>query len=604
MEILRVYNQADLNKVNLDGVVSYDVYVYGGEIISLRFIKHIEGYLGFANVDNINLCNIEVIDGDLWVSTSSSIPDSINLGRLKRINGNLNLRNTPLKSLEELEYIGGDANLRDTEINDLGKVKFIGGNLTLPKALKGKVDLTNVEIGGTIKYYKPRTAELRREEKGLTQADRKIPPINQKNSEGIAENYITSPSQATEEQVGFYNYFKRCFYSGIVIDVKGFLEYPSFLIQSMVEDLSKPLNIWLKDYDRLIWAYPELDNEAPYYFRRNSTRYDIGWEVSKRKRFVDISDIGYYEEKLNKRLFTIDSIIKWESVLKLSPWGKQHIEEIKPFIQSQLENFESIWGRRFLQVFVDATLNPSKEYTFYKQFYSSREEFDHFNSIEYGKFLPENFSRGLPLIVEHAIKSQCGIFSTKAEELYRESIGMPQIGEYWRSETELYYSIKEAFKGTEVKQHFSPIWLDRQHLDVYLPEYNIGVEYQGIQHYKPIDFFGGEDAFLKVQERDARKKRLCEENGCFLLYVNEGYSLNEVIEQISQKIGPDILKATNPKLPPIPPKVVPPNLVHHTDNCQIVTKNEVKNKKSIISQTEHILKQLFYDIIDWFKKIY
>ena len=123
-----------------------------------------------------------------------------------------------------------------------------------------------------------------------------------------------------------------------------------------------------------------------------------------------------------------------------------------------------------------------------------------------------------------------------AEDAYRESIGMPKIGEYWRSETELYYSIKEAFENIEVKQHHSPRWLGLQHLDIYIPQYNIGIEYQGIQHYKPVDYFGGEEAFLKGQERDARKRRLCEENDCILIYVDEGYDLNAVVREIDESI--------------------------------------------------------------------
>ena len=48
--------------------------------------------------------------------------------------------------------------------------------------------------------------------------------------------------------------------------------------------------------------------------------------------------------------------------------------------------------------------------------------------------------------------------------------------------------------------------------DFYLPDYNLIVEYDGVQHFEPIDAFGGEKEFLKIQERDKLKNRLCEEN--------------------------------------------------------------------------------------------
>lgn len=41
--------------------------------------------------------------------------------------------------------------------------------------------------------------------------------------------------------------------------------------------------------------------------------------------------------------------------------------------------------------------------------------------------------------------------------------------------------------------------------DFYLPEFNIYVEFQGIQHYKPIDIFGGEESYTKQMYSDLSK---------------------------------------------------------------------------------------------------
>lgn len=99
---------------------------------------------------------------------------------------------------------------------------------------------------------------------------------------------------------------------------------------------------------------------------------------------------------------------------------------------------------------------------------------------------------------------------------------MPKIGEGWISETDLFYKISNHFINEKVIHHGSPIWLGRQHLDIYFPELNIAIEYQGEQHYKAIDYFGGQEALEKTierDERDERKKLLCEKNNCFLIYV-------------------------------------------------------------------------------------
>lgn len=45
--------------------------------------------------------------------------------------------------------------------------------------------------------------------------------------------------------------------------------------------------------------------------------------------------------------------------------------------------------------------------------------------------------------------------------------------------------------------------------DFYLPAYNICIEYDGIQHFKPIEYFGGEDAFKKTQKNDNIKNMYC-----------------------------------------------------------------------------------------------
>ena len=118
------------------------------------------------------------------------------------------------------------------------------------------------------------------------------------------------------------------------------------------------------------------------------------------------------------------------------------------------------------------------------------------------------------------------------ETLIREKYGFPPRGEYWVSETELYNKIKEKFSQHTVHHDFGPDWLKSQRLDVYIEELNLGFEYQGEQHQRPIEFFGGEKAFKKTVERDTKKKRLCEENNCKLIYIYP----DETDEELNKKI--------------------------------------------------------------------
>jgi hypothetical protein len=48
--------------------------------------------------------------------------------------------------------------------------------------------------------------------------------------------------------------------------------------------------------------------------------------------------------------------------------------------------------------------------------------------------------------------------------------------------------------------------------DFYLPEINVCIEYQGKQHYEPVEFFGGEERFKIQQRHDNIKKKYCKNN--------------------------------------------------------------------------------------------
>lgn len=45
------------------------------------------------------------------------------------------------------------------------------------------------------------------------------------------------------------------------------------------------------------------------------------------------------------------------------------------------------------------------------------------------------------------------------------------------------------------------------------------IEFNGEQHYKPIDLFGGDEAFKKQQVRDARKTEYCSTHAINLQWI-------------------------------------------------------------------------------------
>ena len=85
----------------------------------------------------------------------------------------------------------------------------------------------------------------------------------------------------------------------------------------------------------------------------------------------------------------------------------------------------------------------------------------------------------------------------------------------WKHELSLFHAVRK--KHPDTLYQYRPAWLGRQSLDIYIPSLRTAIEYQGIQHYHPVEFFGGEEALLARQELDLQKKRLCEENDVRLI---------------------------------------------------------------------------------------
>ena len=71
--------------------------------------------------------------------------------------------------------------------------------------------------------------------------------------------------------------------------------------------------------------------------------------------------------------------------------------------------------------------------------------------------------------------------------------------------------------------------------DFYIPEIKTCIEYNGSQHYKPIDFFGGEKTYLYQLKNDNIKKEFCEKNGIDLIVIPYNESIIEKLKEIYVK---------------------------------------------------------------------
>lgn len=115
----------------------------------------------------------------------------------------------------------------------------------------------------------------------------------------------------------------------------------------------------------------------------------------------------------------------------------------------------------------------------------------------------------------------------KIENLVRQGFGVKRIGDAHVNETLLYQLVRNILVGKKVVRHHRSSWLEGLELDIFVPELSLAIEYQGMQHFKPIEAWGGEAALRSLQERDARKVNLCQEHGVRLVHVNYNEPLTE-----------------------------------------------------------------------------
>lgn len=78
--------------------------------------------------------------------------------------------------------------------------------------------------------------------------------------------------------------------------------------------------------------------------------------------------------------------------------------------------------------------------------------------------------------------------------------------------------------------------------DFYIPNRNLCIEYDGMQHFKSFDYFGGEERLKVTQKRDKIKNRFCEENNINLLRIPY-YELDNIDKILDREFG----KPNNPK---------------------------------------------------------
>ncbi|MGA2624206.1 MAG: hypothetical protein ABSF91_10160 [Bacteroidota bacterium] len=185
------------------------------------------------------------------------------------------------------------------------------------------------------------------------------------------------------------------------------------------------------------------------------------------QRSMALEDFLVLKNKMNQRVTGKDIFLIYYKKLVRSPYAftKDYQEQVSKLLQRNVEVYENAAGVELLRVLSNRSLHP-----------------DTYSSLE----------------------QVCQGIENEARQL----LGLPRVGEGWVSETQTFNIVKKVFEGYDVVREASPVWLSPQRYDIFIPELQLAIEYQGEQHFRPIEHFGGEEGFKSAKRRDERKEKI------------------------------------------------------------------------------------------------
>ena len=447
--------------------------------------------------------NDGVIDQDIRITGNIK-----SLGKVKKVKGHLNLddniedlgelnfiktdlwcssKTSLLKSLGKLERVNGDVNLRYSNVESLGNLTSVGGKLILRDSKI--IDLGNLKFVGGDLFLPSRFKDvelLKIEVKGKIRfwnnvGDSKNSKLTQNNKWDVSDFFsdihhreIQSKNRCLDSDF----LVKRCYKPNelndyITANINDFFSFVDLKLIDLYRDKYSFFDVLFNE----VKSIDEINNEFPQIDIYNiETDY---WKEAKKISKQKIDEIK------NEYPFT-----KYSDVLK----------DYK--ITNEFQGDTSKYWLRYDEhplMLCDKTGLTKNAFIYY---------------------------------IENSIFETFSVFIYSLQNEFRVSRGIPRIGEGWVSETDLYYKLKDYFSTEKVIHHGKPKWLGKQHVDIWFNENSIGIEYQGQQHDRPIEFFGGEKSFEEGKKRDERKRMLFKENNAFLIEVREGFDFELLCEEI------------------------------------------------------------------------
>ncbi|MCW7512095.1 PDDEXK family nuclease [Leptospira levettii] len=123
----------------------------------------------------------------------------------------------------------------------------------------------------------------------------------------------------------------------------------------------------------------------------------------------------------------------------------------------------------------------------------------------------------------------------ESENQLREKLGYKRIGEGNIKEHSLFNELCKYIDSNRIRRHYRPKWLNGLELDFFIETHKLGIEYQGEQHVKPIDYFGGMKSFKNQIKRDIKKVNLCHQNKIRIVHCYFDQSIPNFVNSLFLK---------------------------------------------------------------------
>lgn len=214
---------------------------------------------------------------------------------------------------------------------------------------------------------------------------------------------------------------------------------------------------------------------------------------------------------------------------------------LRYFIHSLAESTNKIMSSNEIGTFVDGMSSTEVESILSVDMVKENVHINMINDEYFADLLEIDIAKRYPLFIDgeyylyHVRKRADSLFVTLGfKEKYIQSLkknfralenrirkqkGYDGVGTYFM-ERLLYNKLSADFPHLTIYTQYSPVWLRPQRFDIYILECNLAIEYNGAQHYLPIEFFGGDLALKYRQELDNLKREKCAENSAFLFEVS------------------------------------------------------------------------------------